>query len=300
VEVEAGAGFGYALLRSAEDAPFVFQSHGMEEFKTGRIKKAVYLPLRLATRFAARRAEKVIAPDHAMEKEVHKYLGVLPDRTIVLPLAIDLDEIDKRVPTDLQKNVLERLRITEEMTVMLSVGRIESNKGFPFLAEALARVKDKIQKPWRWVLVGKGSQESRLKKTVQELGIYDETHFAGNLSDQELAALYKRAQLFVHPTLYEGSSIVTLEAMARALPVVATTVGGIPDKVIEGENGFLVPPGDDQALAGALLRALSLGRGLARLGEEGRRRVEAEFNWTHRAKRLVDLYREIIGAAKQN
>jgi glycogen(starch) synthase len=157
-------------------------------------------------------------------------------------------------------------------------------------------VKDKIQKPWRWVLVGKGSQESRLKEMVQELDIYNETQFAGNLSDQELAALYKRAQLFAHATLYEGSSIVTLEAMAHAVPVVATRVGGIPDKVVEGKNGFLVPPGDDGALADALLRALSLGRDLARLGEEGRRRVETEFNWTHRAERLVDLYREIIRA----
>jgi glycosyltransferase involved in cell wall biosynthesis len=229
-----------------------------------------------------------------MEKEVHKYLGVSPDRTVVLPLAIDLDEIDKGVPTDLQKGVLERLGITGEKTVILSVGRIESNKGFPFLAGALARVKDKIQKPWCWVIVGRGPQESRLKEKVRELGIYGETHFAGNLSDQELASLYKRAQLFAHPTLYEGSSIVTLEAMAHALPVVATTVGGIPDKVVEGKSGFLVPPGDDQALSDALLRALSMEADLARLGEEGRRRVEAEFNWTHRAKRLVDLYYEII------
>jgi glycosyltransferase involved in cell wall biosynthesis len=269
----------------------------MEEFKTGRIKKTAYLPLRVATRIAARRAEKVIAPDHAMEKEVHEYLGVPPDRSVVLPLAIDLEEIDRPVPADLREGVLKRLGITEEMTVMLSVGRIESNKGFPVLAKALARSKDKIPKPWRWVVVGKGPLELHLKETVQELGIYDETQIAGNLSDQELATLYRRAQLFAHPTLYEGSSIVTLEAMAHRLPVVATRVGGIPDKVVEGENGFLVPPGDDEAFADALLRALSLRRGLARLGEEGRRRVEAEFTWTRRAKRLVDLYREIIREA---
>jgi glycogen(starch) synthase len=233
-----------------------------------------------------------------MEKESHRYLGVSPERTIVLPLGVDLEEIDAPVPNDLQKDVLARLHLSEDLTVILSVGRIESNKGFPVLARALARVKEKLPRPWKWVIVGGGPLERRLKETLHELDLDEEAHVAGSLSDQELAALYKRAQLFAHPTLYEGSSVATLEAMAHGLPVVATKVGGIPDKVAEGESGFLVTPGDDEALADALLHAFSLGGGLARLGEEGRRRVEAEFNWDDRARRLLELYHEIVSAAK--
>jgi glycosyltransferase involved in cell wall biosynthesis len=85
--------------------------------------------------------------------------------------------------------------------------------------------------------------------------------------------------------------LVTLEAMAYGKPVVATRVGGIPDKVSEGKSGFLVTPGDAGALAEAVERALSLGPGLSGLGTEGRRIVEADFNWTTRARRLIDLYR---------
>ena len=73
--------------------------------------------------------------------------------------------------------------------------------------------------------------------------------FTGKLSDTELHSLYALCNLFAHPTLYEGSSLVTLEAMAHGLPVVASAVGGIPDKVIDGETGFLVKPGDEHALA---------------------------------------------------
>jgi glycosyltransferase involved in cell wall biosynthesis len=92
---------------------------------------------------------------------------------------------------------------------------------------------------------------------------------------------------------------VTLEAMAYGKPVVATRVGGIPDKVVEGKSGFLVTPGDAGKLAEALVRALALGPGLPELGTAGRRIVEAEFNWTTRARRLIHLYRSHAGSSSE-
>ncbi len=90
--------------------------------------------------------------------------------------------------------------------------------------------------------------------------------------------------------------MVTLEAMAHAKPVIATAVGGIPDKVVEGKSGFLVPPGDAEGLARAVTRALSLGDHLTELGVEGRKIVETKFNWTHRAHCLLELYREVASS----
>jgi glycosyltransferase involved in cell wall biosynthesis len=295
VHAEAGAGFGYARISSSRRAPFVLQAQGMEEFKARWLKRSAYLPLRLATLYAAKRAEKVIVPDRAMEKEVYHYLAVPPERTSVVPLAVDLEEIDRFISNPAHSAALGRWNLDTEMTVILSVGRLESNKGFSVLAEALARAKTRIPHPWIWVLVGKGPLESEIHRKVRELSIVDRCRLVGRVNDEELAALYKRADLFVHPTLYEGSSLVTLEAMAHGKPVVATRVGGIPDKVIEGKNGFLVPPGDGEALAEAMVQALSLGPDLPRLGIEGRRRVETDFNWTGRARRLIDLYRTILG-----
>ncbi|MFQ5791388.1 MAG: glycosyltransferase family 4 protein, partial [Acidobacteriota bacterium] len=97
VQAEAAGGFGYAWLRTPGAAPLVLHPHGMEEFKSGLVKKTAYLPLRLAVRYAARRAERVLVPDGAMEKEVEGYLSVDPKRMVVLPNAVDLEEIDRPV-----------------------------------------------------------------------------------------------------------------------------------------------------------------------------------------------------------
>ncbi len=298
VQAEAGGGFGYAWHREPSGPPLVLHPHGMEEFKAGWLKRTSYLPLRSAVRYAARRAERVLVPDRAMVDEVHRHLSVRSSQSVVLPNAVDLEEIDRPVPRAVCESVIERWDLAEGFTVILSVGRLESNKGFALLAEALAQVKETLPPRWLWVLVGSGPEESHLRRKVRELGLQDNTRFTANISDQELAALYRRADLFVHPTLYEGSSQVTLEAMAYARPVVATAVGGIPDKVKDGITGFLVPPGDTGALGRALVKAFSLGRPLAALGAEGRRRVEAEFSWSERARRLVDLYREILSEAR--
>lgn len=293
VHVEAGAGFGYARMDPSRRRPFVIQAQGMEEFKAHWLKRTAYLPLRLATRYAVKRARKVIVPDHAMDEEVGRILSAPSEKTIVIPLALDLEEVEQPSSENLA-DVAARWSLAKDVKILLSVGRLESYKGFDVLAKALARVKERSSRPWIWILVGSGPQSSELRDLVSQLGIAEATRFTGQVSDGELSALYDCADLVVHPTLYEGSSLVTLEAMAHAKPVVGSRVGGIPDKIEEGVNGFLVSPGDEDALAEAVVRALSLGSRLAGLGAEGRRRVESDFNWAHRARRLMKLYEQVI------
>jgi len=121
-------------------------------------------------------------------------------------------------------------------------------------------------------------------------------HFAGRIDDRNLHAWYEAADLFVHPTLYEGSSLVTLEAMAHRRAVVASAAGGIPDKVRPGQNGWLVAPGDPSALAAAISGALADPARLAHYGLAGRQIVEREFSWTAAGDATVALYRELLGA----
>lgn len=269
---------------------------GMEEFKARGLKRLGYAPLRAGARFAARRAERVIVPDHVMLDEVQRYLAVDATRTVVLPTPIDLEEVDRPVSPAAREAILRRLGVAASETVLLSVGRLEPNKGFSDLVEALARKRDELPAGWVWVLVGGGPEEPRLVRWLSRVGLADRARLAGRVSDEELSALYDRSDLFIHPTLYEGSSLVTLEAMAHAKPIVATAVGGIPDKVRQGESGFLVSPGDADALGAAIVHALSLGERLADLGKEGRRRVETEFTWAARIGQLLDVYRGILAA----
>ena len=149
--------------------------------------------------------------------------------------------------------------------------------------------------PWRWVVLGDGPYRPMLEVLASDLGLDRHVHFAGRVPDPELHAWHELSTLFVHPTLYEGSSLVTLEAMAHRRAVVASNAGGIPDKVRPGENGWLVPPGDAAALAAAIGTALADPARLAHYGLAGRVIVEREFSWSAVGDATVALYRELLG-----
>jgi glycosyltransferase involved in cell wall biosynthesis len=286
VQADGGAGFGYALARDARSAPLVLHPHGMEEFESPGAKRALYLPLRAATRFAARRAARVLCPDASMRRNVLRNLGVDERKVALVPNAVDLSEIDRKVPPI-------DFSVPRDSRVLLSVGRLESNKGFSYLARALSQVR-KTPKNFVWLLAGEGPDREKLEEEIESQGLASHARLLGRVGDDTLHALYERCDLFVHPTLYEGSSMVTLEAMAHRKAVVATRVGGIPDKIADGENGLLVPPGDAGALAEAVSEALRVPERLAAWGSRSRAVVEERFDWSRRAAELLHLYEEIL------
>jgi glycosyltransferase involved in cell wall biosynthesis len=178
--------------------------------------------------------------------------------------------------------------------VFLSVGRIEAYKGFGDILAAFELLEEqgRLPRSWAWVVVGRGGY-SRVLERRRRHGIARHLAFAGRVSETLLHALYARADVFVHATHYEGSSLVTLEAMAHALPVVATRAGGIPDKVDQA-TGRLLEPGDVPGLAAALAE-LSEAKGLRRrLGAAGRERVRRDFGWDQIAERTLALYAELL------
>jgi glycosyltransferase involved in cell wall biosynthesis len=130
-----------------------------------------------------------------------------------------------------------------------------------------------------------------LESAAASTGIGERIRVPGTLSDADLHSLAAVADWFVHPTLYEGSSIATLEAMAHSLPVIASEAGGLPDKVRDGETGFLIPPGDVEALGHALVRAATTDG--AGLGAAGRKLCESEFGWEVIVDRYIDLYQNV-------
>ena len=290
VQADGGAGFGYAFYREPISAPLVLHPHGMEEFKTEPAKRAAYWPLRTATRYAARHASRVIAPDASMVEDVREHLGVDPEKIVVVPNAIDLEEIDRRQ----EQAGLGELGIDDDHIVLLSVGRLEDNKGFVDLANALADVVDEMPLKWRWVLVGDGPAKPKIANAIRARGIGNQALMAGAVPESLLHTLYERADLFVHPTLYEGSSMVTLEAMAHRTPVIATRVGGIPDKVVDGISGLLVSPGDVDALGRSIAAAVSEPEMLAEWGVEGRRVAEEGFSWAKRSAEVLTLYESLV------
>lgn len=295
---------GYARRRAKTTAPLVLNPQGLEEFgatdpSRARLKRAAYFPLRKAVRACARAADCVIATDRALEPAVYRHLEVPPDRVRTIPNALDLSIVDALATSADGARVRAAAGIAPDDVVLLSVSRLEENKGFHILASALGALKDhsgpSAEGRWTWVLVGDGPFRSRLASAIDAAGLRDRVVLAGRLPDAELHAWYEAATLFVHPTLYEGSSIVTLEAMAHRRAVVATRAGGLPDKVRPGVNGWLVAPGDASALAAAISGALGDTARLATMGEAGRRMVEHEFSWAVAGAATLDLYAHLLG-----
>jgi glycogen(starch) synthase len=298
------ASLGYALAKRAAPGttvPFVMNPQGLEEFGGAdgsfgghRAKRLGYAPLRRAVRVCADAADRVIATDRSIEPAITRHLGVGPARMRLVPNAIDVDEC-KRLggPAD-GARARALLGLPDETPLLVSVGRLEFNKGFHVLIDALATMTDC---PWRWVLVGDGPHRPELEHRVASAGIGSRMRFAGRVDDHTLHAWYEAATLFVHPTLYEGSSLVTLEAMAHRRAVVATLAGGLPDKVRTNETGWLVPPGDAPALAAALRGAFAASARLPVMGEAGRALLEAEFSWPAVTDRLMDVYEELLAGS---
>jgi glycogen synthase len=294
---------GYALGRASvrARAPLVLNPQGLEEFggtgrrfAGGRLKQVGYAPLRWAVRTCANRAASVIATDRSIEPSVERYLHVPRTRMATIPNAVDLDACDALAgPADGYH--MRRFVAAGSDYILLSVGRIEQNKGFHVLAEALARLRTRS---WYWVLVGDGPFRPALQRQISALGLDDRARLMGRVSHEELHSWYECADVFVHPTLYEGSSLVTLEAMAHRRPVVATTAGGLPDKVHQGITGWLVEPGNAEQLALALNDAMSRREHLMALGDAGRALVEREFSWDAVADRTIALYRELTAASR--
>jgi glycogen synthase len=297
VHAQGLTALGYGRRRALDKAlraPLLMNPQGMEEHKTRGLKRFALTRLRLLSRRAARYADRIIATDEATREEVRHLLGVDASRVVVVPNGIDDDELRAATPQDPLGAVLAAFpALREASPLLLSVGRIEGYKGFADTREALRRVEAALPERWAWVVVGEGPDREALARE----GGSAHVHFVGRVEDSLLHALYASADLFVHATRFEGSSLVTLEAMAHALPVVATRAGGIPDKV-SPESGRLVEPGDTPGLGQALLDLCGNAVLRKALGKGGRARVLRDFAWPALAQRTIALYETLLEAGR--
>jgi glycosyltransferase involved in cell wall biosynthesis len=129
---------------------------------------------------------------------------------------------------------------------------------------------------------------------VARLGIGDRVTIVGRVGDDELAAWYRRAQMLVSPSLYEGFGLPAAEAMASGTPVIATDAGALPEVVADGEAGAIVPATDAASLAESIASLLDDRERCARLGAAGIERVHDRFTWSHHARGLEALYADVL------
>lgn len=299
VDAQGLCALGYGRRRRKDPAlraPLVMNPQGLEEHKTTGLKRLALFRLRALSREAAGLADRVIATDEATRDEVPRLLGVDASRVTVIPNGIEPEEVARLTPADPSAVVrAARPALDGAAPVFLSVGRLEGYKGFGDVLDALARLHARAALParWAWVVAGDGPSRPALESRARA-ELAGHAHLLGAVDSATLHALYARADVFVHAPRYEGSSLVTLEAMAHGVPVVATRAGGIPDKVLDGRTGRLVAPGDVEALSAALADLAGDPGRRQEMGRRGRERAESDFAWERIVERVLALYRSLL------
>jgi len=165
---------------------------------------------------------------------------------------------------------------------------VEPKKGLAVLLQAMAGLRDRAVA--QLLIVGEGPAFPALRALSVRLGLSDRVVFAGVRRD--IAGLLPLMDVFVLPSLYEGFGIALVEAMAAGRPVVATAVGGIPEVVVQGETGLLVPPGDPGALGDAIAHLVNHPEQARLMGARGRERACDRFSIESAVTRHENLYAE--------
>jgi glycosyltransferase involved in cell wall biosynthesis len=219
--------------------------------------------------------------------------GVKQERIHVLPNSIGPVSLpDAGEVQDLK----QRLGIPDSAKVILSIGRLSTEKAHSDLIAALRLLKrDRPELDVRLVIVGDGLERLRLESMAASYGLTDCVVFAGQ--QRNVWPYYGFADLFVLPSLSEGSPNVLLEAMAASVPIVATAVGGVPETVENESSALLVPARTPTALSAAMERVLGDPDLAARLSAQALTRVGAHFSPQSYYMRLIALYQTMMGRA---
>ena len=240
-----------------------------------------------------KRARKIIAVSHFTKWELTNYYKI-PERKIrVIHNGVD---INKFQPAPDKRKVKAELGLNPDDLAIVSVGRLYARKGLFTLIECMPAVTKRFPNA-KFIISGKGQSDEmhKLNAYAEKLGVKDSIVFTGYYPDKKLPKLYQAADVFAFSTFYEHHPFAVLEAMATGLPIVTTTVGGIPETIDSGKNGFLVQPFNANQFADRILYLLEHPAEAAEMGAKARKTVEERFDWRIVVKDAMKVYDEALG-----
>ena len=215
----------------------------------------------------------------------------------VIPYGIDLEQFRPARNKEQTANGEQQTASGKKRNVVVgAVSRLSPEKGFEHLLRAVALLRDQGVH-LEVVLVGDGPSRAELERLTDELSLRERVTFAGEIAHEDVPAMLRRFDVFAMPSTWEGFGVSALEASAMAVPVVASRIHGIPDVVVDGETGMLVPPADPEALAEAIARLAGDTALRERKGRAGRAYVEREYRWQDNARLMEALYEEMLANA---
>lgn len=238
-----------------------------------------------------RRCQHIIIPSESMRDTLVNQYGLKNNYTVI-PTGIDIEAYKTA-----SGEKIRHKRRWEKETVMISVGRLASEKNWPLLLHATAIILKK-HPHFRFVLIGDGPERKNLEALAKELGIRKNVTFTGSLPFSETPSYMKAANLFGFASVTETQGLATLEAMAAGLPVVAVDASGTRDILKHGQQGYLVE-NDAEALATGVIKLLANPERMQRFAEAAYKRAQS-FNIESLTEKLLDVYEQAIREKKKN
>jgi len=237
-------------------------------------------------RIGIENSERVIAVSQEMREDVLRFYNVAPEKVVVVHNGIDLAGYRRTADS----SALASYGIRQPY--VLFVGRISRQKGIMHLLDAAASIRAGVGIV---LCAGSPDTEDVKEELAARVSSMDNVVWIDRMLPRDhVIQLYSHASVFVCPSVYEPFGIINLEAMACEIPVVASRVGGIPEVVVDGETGLLVPPRDPAALAEAINLILGSAELSARFGKAGRARVEKHFSWQAIAMQTKEVYASVV------
>jgi len=239
----------------------------------------------------ARRADAIISLSAQITSELVEY-GFQRERIVEIPNGVDTQRFTPATASE-KLELRRALGLPQEGPLVIFIGRLQPQKGVETLLHAWKDVQPSNPSA-HLLLVGQGPERAKLEKLAADLEPGASIHFLGQL--EPVLPYLRASDVFVLPSFFEGLSNALLEAMACGLPVVSTTIGGTAEVIRPDVDGLLVEPGDAPALAASLRRVLGDTTLARQLGEQARRRAEADYTAERSLARYAALYARLTGS----
>ncbi len=275
--------YGIPAARWAGVRGVVSSRHNDDRFRR-------WLPVRVLSRWLWRQADAGIAISEAIRRFAIAYEGVSPQK--IHTIHYGLDPASVHAPPDARTRLRQELGLPADAPLVGSVCRLIEQKGLDNALDGFAQVAAEFPAA-HYAIAGDGPLRGALEAQAARLGVADRVHFLGWRADAP--AIFAALDVLLAPSRWEGFGLVFLEAMALGVPVISTRVSAIPEVIADGETGWLVPPDDPAAIAGALRAALVDPDERCRRGEAGRARLESQFTVDAMVERTLAVYRGVVG-----
>ena len=283
------APFG-VLLRLLGRVPVVANAHGLDVIYPHPLYQLI-IP------WCLRQLDCIICNSQYTRSECLKR-GVSADRCVVIPPGINVEEYKPALSPEERQRFAQCWGLSlDGRHILLTVGRLVPRKGIaPFVSQALPLLRQR-REDWLYLIVGEGPERVTIEAAVAAHKLGDKVRLLGQVSEEELKAAYALADLFVMPNVpvagdAEGFGMVTLEARAAGLPIVAADLEGIRESIENEDDGLLVPPEDYAAYVQAI--DFLLGReSTAAEVQRRRERIAARYAWPRIAARYLEVFRQV-------